>query len=161
MWYLKRSSANVESNRRSLGSSRRRDEGSPRSQQADSLSTPVVVTTPSAPGTGGASVASSPSLDDSPAALPALGRRHTDDQGRRPAPGSRRGAVKVGEMRKDVPVTAPHVPKEKAKVEQEEGEVDMDEVEGGTEDSEEEPDYWSKYGIIDDAALDEDAEIEI
>lgn len=41
--------------------------------------------------------------------------------------------------------------------------VEEDEVEGGddTEDSEEEPDFWAKYGTIDDSALDEDAEIEI
>ena len=41
-------------------------------------------------------------------------------------------------------------------------EVEDDEVEpAGSDDDDEEPDYWSKYGVIDPAALDEDAEIEI
>lgn len=40
-------------------------------------------------------------------------------------------------------------------------EVDYDEVDPGSDEEDEEPDFWSKYGVIDAAALDEDAEIEI
>lgn len=42
-------------------------------------------------------------------------------------------------------------------------EIDCDEVEDDASDSDddEEPDFWSKYGVIDVAALDEDIEIEI
>lgn len=43
------------------------------------------------------------------------------------------------------------------------GGVDSEEVEDDASDSDddEEPDFWSKYGVIDAAALDEDVEIEI
>lgn len=43
------------------------------------------------------------------------------------------------------------------------GDIDYEQVENDESDSDEdsEPDYWSKYGVIDAAALDEDAEIEI
>lgn len=43
------------------------------------------------------------------------------------------------------------------------GVEDVEEVEDDESDSDDDDDddYWSKYGVIDDAALDEDAEIEI
>lgn len=40
-------------------------------------------------------------------------------------------------------------------------EVDDHEVDPGSDEEDEEPDFWSMYGVIDAAALDEDAEIEI
>lgn len=103
--------------------------------------------------------------EEAPIALPALARRRTDGDklGRvvdsrplsKPRKASEENSASTGGVRKE----AESVEKELGV----KAEVDENEVEGGddTEDSEEEPDYWAKYGIIDDSALDEDAEIEI
>lgn len=40
-------------------------------------------------------------------------------------------------------------------------EVDYHEVDPGSDEEDEEPDFWSMYGVIDSAALEEDADIEI
>lgn len=153
-----------ESNRRALGGNRRRDEVSPRSERRGSSSTSFSASASPVTSTSGAVRGVSP-REEAPIALPALARRRTDGD-------------KLGRVVDSRPLSIPREASEKnsastagARKEAEsldkelevEAEVDENEVEGGddTEDSEEEPDYWAKYGVIDDSALDEDAEIEI
>lgn len=99
------------------------------------------------------------------------GRRRPSSRSSLLTPSPRRASSRTREhsRRIDVVVETPIAPPARSHGEGRRGvtieddleEVDDHEVDPGSDEEDEEPDFWSMYGVIDAAALDEDAEIEI